>query len=194
MKMEKIMQDIFKRLINEIFLLKFKPYGWKKQGSNFRYIDASGLGRVINFQKSKWNTADELEFFINYGLYIEIDNQLVNKFFKEYECQFRARTGLDKGSFHLNSDTDFETLQRRVEQALDEAINQFDKVGNKEHYISMILSGELQKYTGTPIMNYYTCKLFSDMGYYEDIYDYVKEKGGPYFEMLTAEIESKTKH
>ena len=75
MKMEKIMQDIFKRLINEIFLLKFKPYGWKKQGSNFRYIDASGLGRVINFQKSKWNTADELEFFINYGLYIEIDNQ-----------------------------------------------------------------------------------------------------------------------
>lgn len=174
MKMEKIMQDIFKRLINEIFLLKFKPYGWKKQGSNFRYIDASGLGRVINFQKSKWNTADELEFFINYGLYIEIDNQLVNKSFKEYECQFRARTGLDKGSFHLNSDTDFETLQRRVEQALDEAINQFDKVGNKEHYISMILSGELQKYTGTPIMNYYTCKLFSDMGYYEDIYDYVK--------------------
>lgn len=170
------MQDIFKRLINEIFLLKFKPYGWKKQGSNFRYIDASGLGRVINFQKSKWNTADELEFFINYGLYIEIDNQLVNKSFKEYECQFRARTGLDKGSFHLNSDTDFETLQRRVEQALDEAINQFDKVGNKEHYISMILSGELQKYTGTPIMNYYTCKLFSDMGYYEDIYDYVKEK------------------
>jgi len=135
-----------------------------------------------------------LEFFINYGLYIEIDNQLVNKSFKEYECQFRARTGLDKGSFHLNSDTDFETLQRRVEQALDEAINQFDKVGNKEHYISMILSGELQKYTGTPIMNYYTCKLFSDMGYYEDIYDYVKEKGGPYFEMLTAEIESKTKH
>ena len=44
--MEKIMQDIFKRLINEIFLLKFKPYGWKKQGSNFRYIDASGLGRA----------------------------------------------------------------------------------------------------------------------------------------------------
>ena len=76
------------------------------------------MGRVINFQKSKWNTADELEFFINYGLYIEIDNQLVNKSFKEYECQFRARTGLDKGSFHLNSDTDFETLQRLVEEVL----------------------------------------------------------------------------
>ena len=52
----------------------------------------------------------------------------------------------------MNSDIDFETLQRRVEQALDEAINQFDKVGNKEHFISMILSGELQKYTGTPII------------------------------------------
>ena len=83
MKMEQTMQDIFKRLINEIFLVKFKPYGWKRQGSNFRYIDESGLGRVINFQKSKWNTADDLEFFINYGLYIEVDNQLVNK------CVFR---------------------------------------------------------------------------------------------------------
>lgn len=81
--MEQTMQDIFKRLINEIFLVKFKPYGWKRQGSNFRYIDESGLGRVINFQKSKWNTADDLEFFINYGLYIEVDNQLVNK------CVFR---------------------------------------------------------------------------------------------------------
>lgn len=97
-------------------------------------------------------------------MYIEVDNQLVNKSFKEYECQFRART-------------------------------RFDKVGNKEHFISMILSGELQKYTGTLIMKYYTCKLLSDMGYYEDIYDYVKVKGGPYFEMLTAETEScKTKH
>lgn len=187
------MQDIFNRLIYEIFMVKFKPYGWKKQGSNFRYIDECGVGRIINFQKSKWNTADDIEFYINYGLYIEVDNQLVNKTFKEYECQFRARTGFDKGSFHLNSDIHFETLQKQIECALDEAINLFDKVGTKEHFISMILSGKLQEYTGIPIMHYGTCKLLSDMGYYEEIYDYVKDKGGAYFEMLTAEIETKIK-
>ena len=187
------MKDIYKRLINDIFIVKFKPYGWKKQGDNFRFIDESGLGRIINFQKSRWNTADNIEFFINYGLYMEVDNPLVNKTFKEYECQFRARTRFEKGSYHLNTGTNYEILQRQVEHALDEAIDLFDTVGNKEQFISMILSGELQKYTGTPIMNYYTCRLLSDIGYYADIYDYVRSKGGSYFEVLTAEIENKMK-
>lgn len=42
-----MVQEIFKRLINEIYIYYFKPMGWKKQGSNYRYFDESGLGRVI---------------------------------------------------------------------------------------------------------------------------------------------------
>lgn len=38
-----------------VFTEYYKPLGWKKQGANYRYIDESGLGKVINFQKSKWN-------------------------------------------------------------------------------------------------------------------------------------------
>ena len=45
-----MVQNIFRRLINEIYIEYFKPNGWKKQGSNYRYIDDSGLGKIINFQ------------------------------------------------------------------------------------------------------------------------------------------------
>lgn len=61
-----MVQNIFRRLINEIYIEYFKPNGWKKQGSNYRYIDDSGLGKIINFQKSKWNDVDNIEFFINF--------------------------------------------------------------------------------------------------------------------------------
>lgn len=57
----------------------------------------------------------------------------------------------------------------------------------------MILSGEMQKYTGTPVMHDYTCKLLSDMGYYKEIYEFVKSRGGQYFESLSAEIGIKLK-
>lgn len=60
-----MVQNIFRRLINEIYIEYFKPNGWKKQGSNYRYIDDSGLGKIINFQKSKWNDVDNIEFKVN---------------------------------------------------------------------------------------------------------------------------------
>ena len=61
-----MVQNIFRRLINEIYIEYFKPNGWKKQGSNYRYIDDSGLGKIINFQKSKWNDVDNIEFKYNF--------------------------------------------------------------------------------------------------------------------------------
>lgn len=186
-----MVQDIFKRLISEIFTEYFKPLGWKKQGSNFRYVDESGIGRVINFQKSKWNNSDNIEFYINYGLYMEAGNDIENKSFKEYECQFRNRTSLHNGIYHLDKGTNYDKVKKEIFKALEEANNLFMKVGSKENFISMILSGEMQKYSGLPIMHYHTCKLLSDMGYYEDIYEYVKSRGGQYFDALTEEIEIK---
>lgn len=186
-------QDIFNRLIGEIFTEYYKPLGWKKQGANYRYIDESGLGRVINFQRSKWNSDGKIDFFINYGLYMEVGNELVNKSFKEYECQFRNRTRLHNGIYHLDGDANYDKVKKEVLEALAETTNLFTKVDNKGTFVSMILSGEMQKYSGTPVMNYYTCKLLSDMGYHEEIYEFVKSHGGPYFESLSTEIEMKMK-
>ncbi len=78
-----------------VFTEYYKPLGWKKQRANYRYIDESGLGKVINFQKSKWNNDGKIDFYINYGLYMEVGNDLVNKLFKEYECQFRKNRRWD---------------------------------------------------------------------------------------------------
>lgn len=184
-------QDIFNGLISEIFTANFKPLGWMKHGSNIRRVYEDGLGRIINFQKSKWNNDGNTDFFINYGLYMEVDNDFINKSFKEYECQFRSRTESYKGIYHLNANIDYDKVKNEVLEALVEATKLFEKVDSKETLVSMILSGEIQKYTETPVMHYHTCKLLSDMGYYEEIYEYVKSCGGQYFESLTAEIELK---
>lgn len=148
-------QDKFNRMISEIFNEYYKPLGWKKQGSNYRRIDESGLGKIINFQKSRWNSDGKIDFFINYGLYMEVGNDLVNKSFKEYECQFRNRTELHNGIYHLNEDTDYEKVKKEVREALAEATNLFEKVDDKETY------------------------------------EFVKSRGGQYFDSLSTEIELK---
>ena len=61
-----MIQNIFRRMVNEIYIEYFKPNGWKKQGLNYRLFDDSGLGRIINFQKSKWSDDSNIEFYINY--------------------------------------------------------------------------------------------------------------------------------
>lgn len=189
-----MIQNIFKRMIDEIYIEYFKPNDWKKQGSNYRLFDDSGLGKIINFQKSKWNDVTTIEFYINYGVYMEAGDCIVNKSFKEYECQFRNRTKLFNGTYILNENTNYEKLKSEVTTALKETDTLFDKIANKQVFISMILSGTLQKETDTPIMHYYTCKLLSDMGYYEEIYEYVKACGGKYFDSLAEEIKIKMKN
>ena len=62
----RMIQNIFKRMIDEIYIEYFKPNDWKKQGSNYRLFDDSGLGKIINFQKSKWSDVTTIEFYINY--------------------------------------------------------------------------------------------------------------------------------
>ena len=59
-----MIQNIFKRIVNEIYIEYFKPNGWKKQGLNYRLFDDSGLGRIITFQKSKWSDVTNIEFYI----------------------------------------------------------------------------------------------------------------------------------
>ena len=91
-----MVQDIYIRLINEIYIEYFRPNGWKKQGSNYRYIDDSGLGKIINFQKSKWSDVDNIEFFINYRVYMEADSYIENKSFNikmrlYAECRIQLR-------------------------------------------------------------------------------------------------------
>lgn len=93
----------------------------------------------------------------------------------------------------MNENTNYEKVKSEILKALEEANDIFSIIDSKETFVSMILSGAMQKFSGVPFMNYYTCKLLSDMGYYENIYEYVKARGGQYFDALTEEIEIKMK-
>lgn len=63
----------------------------------------------------------------------------------------------------MKENVNYETIKNEVLKALEEADTLFDKMNCKETFILKILSGVLQKETEIPIMNYYTCKLLSDL-------------------------------
>lgn len=183
------MDKVFKEIVSTVFKEKFKPYGWKKDGNNFRYISNDGLGKIINFQRSKWNTAEEIVFYINYGIYMEVEDVLTNMKFKEYECQFRNRTQYNKGEYLIDFTIETNDILKQVELALNEASMVLDMIDSKEKFIEMIINGEAGKYTNIPVDHYYTCRLLCDMGYYREVGRIIADKDGSYFDQLRDEIE-----
>ena len=145
------MQTVFSDLVKRIFEEYFKPLGWKRQGQNYRRVEKDGLGRIINFQKSSWNSKDEVIFYINYGIYIEVEDNIVNKSFKEYECQFRNRARYGGGVYKLTTETDAESVKDAVINALKEVTDFFDIIDSKGMFAGMLLSGEISKYTKIPV-------------------------------------------
>ena len=188
------MQKVFSDMVRDIFVEYFKPLGWKRQGQNYRRIEADGLGKVINFEKSYWCTKDDVIFYINYGVYIEAGEGIENKNFKEYQCQCRHRAKYLRGEYRLTPETDVDAIRDAVIIAMKEAMDFFDVFDSKSTLVRMLVSGEIQKYSDVPVLHYYTCKLLIEMGYYKEIYEYVKSKRGTAattFAELEKIIESK---
>jgi len=64
-------ENYFDDLVSYLFLY-LKPLGYKKKGNNFRYYNKEEKwGKIINFQKSQWNTKLQITFTVNVGLYLE---------------------------------------------------------------------------------------------------------------------------
>lgn len=183
------MKNIFNELLLYCYLSVLKPLGWKKDGSNFRQYNNDGLCKIINFQKSKWNTSQECEFYINMGIYIEEVRKIEKKKFYEYECQFRNRASSKGGIYRLNSEVDLLSFEEQIASIIEDEVlvllNNFD---SKENFVKMLLSGEAQQYTDIPVMHYHTCKLLCDIGLKKEMLDILKDKKGKLFEELEAEI------
>ena len=184
------MNDYFEELLKQIHVELLKPMGWKKQGKNFRFIREDGIGQIINFQKSKWNTSEKCDFFINYGIYIEAEQTLTNKVYKEYDCQLRRRANrVDTDETFTIRSCNISEVKKDTTAAIQCALAFFDYVGTKEHFVKMLLSGEAQTYSFTIVMHYHTCKLLCEMGYYQEISEIIKDKSGKYFDELKNQIE-----
>jgi len=123
------------QLFNELIKQDVKPFlsarGFSKKSLNF-YKGIDGLIYMINFQKSSGNSADNVMFYINCGIYsaelAQIQSKEIVKAPHEAECHFRARIGelarLAPDRFTIASDTDLDELRTTLLSALEE-INQF---------------------------------------------------------------------
>jgi hypothetical protein len=135
----------------------FKPLGYIKKGNNFRFYDTdSGLGKILNFQKSAYGDKNNIRFTINAGLYLaEFEFYLCGKRscekFLEHECAIRKRTGdFTNGCdswYELNDNTDIETLTKTVEKDVVRYVIPFlKKVKTKEDFITtLIIEGSQYK-------------------------------------------------
>lgn len=182
---------MFDDLLKYCYLSVFKPVGWKKEGSNFRHYGSDGLCKIINFQKSRWNTSQECVFYINMGIYIEKEKEIEKKKFCEYECQFRNRASSKGGAYILNADVDLLSFQEQIAHIIaDEVLVFLNNFDSKENFVKMLLSGEAQRYTCIPVMHYHTCKLLCDMGFKKEILAIIENKKSSLFEELAAEIKN----
>ena len=177
-------------MIKDIFYGHYRHDGWKKQGQNFRYIQEDGLGKIINFQKSKWNTPWDVTFYINYGLYIEAGDTIENTTFPEYICQVVNRTEGFKGEYRLLSEEDIPEVKRKVLEDLETAAEFFNAIPTKAEFVRILLNGDIAKYSQTKfLMSYPICRLLADMGYRKEVYDIIKDREGKYFESLKEELK-----
>ena len=126
--MDKTLDAMYRELLSRIHREILKPAGFKKEGGNFRLCHDTGLGKIVNFQRSMYNDQAECKFAINVGLYFQKDVRAPNLRFKEYDCPIRQRAACFSpryGSDHwwcIFEDRDMESLYCEVRTILTEDV------------------------------------------------------------------------
>jgi hypothetical protein len=118
--------DIVNECASAVHEAVLKPLGYRKSGLN--YVLADEWTRIINIQLSRWNSADDVQFTLNFGVFIERLHQLAERpappeVLREPDCIVRARYGSLTPSrldhwWKVNSQTDVPELIGDVTGAL----------------------------------------------------------------------------
>lgn len=176
--MNRKFNDLLKK-VNKIL----KPLGYKREGSNFRLYLPNGLCKIFNFQKSRWNTQNHLEFTINAGIYFEKNDKIENLKFKEYECIVRKRKNRHNSEWWVINDcANMDEIYESVKNALEEVIKDFEFFSSKDITIKSIFESTTGNYADPTHLHYYNAKLLANMGYEKEVYERIKdiEKTNPY--------------
>ena len=143
-------QEKFDKIIKEGFQEVLKPFGFKKKANNF-YLQLEELGQIINIQKSKWSTKDEISFTINTGIFVpeywsvfyNYQNEEIPKFPTEPTCLIRKRIG----EIRNQKDTWYELKNRTNENIIIEEMKSniidfifpyFENLNTKQKLLSEI--------------------------------------------------------
>lgn len=194
-KNETDVADKFNELLKRIHEF-LKPLGYKKETLNFRLYQPDGLCKIINFQKSQWNTKEYLEFYINIGIYFEKNDTISNLKFKVFECVIEKRIASDNVRWSINKNTDINILFESVKNALEESLEDWRNFNNKENAIQLILNNiDNDKYSGNyyESMRYRTAKLLANMGYSNEVYNIIKDSKTHSLVELANQIKNKNK-
>jgi hypothetical protein len=140
--------ELFAEIIKESIAPFLKKNGFKKQHLNF-YKTENGLVFLFNFQKSTYNSADYVQFFINCGInstnfdeFIEVEVPINPK---EYECLYNQRfeniTGFEQPYFELleSSDESKKRLTESVITELEKVITFYQNIKNIDDLVDLCI-------------------------------------------------------
>ena len=123
----------FKELLTRLHAEVFKPRGWSKEGQNFRFFQPDGLCRIVNFQKSAYNDAEVLSFYINLGIYWEPQPEIMNRRFKEYECRVRGRVHGNVEKWNIFEGRDMDKLFLELKTLIEgKVMDRFDTLTSRK--------------------------------------------------------------
>lgn len=140
------------QLFNDMIKQDVKPFlskrGYSKKSLNF-YMTTESLIYMFNFQKSSGNSADNVMFYVNCGIYsaelAQIQSREILTAPLEAECHFRARIGEIAESvpdrFSITPDTNMDDLRKTLLTGLEEVIHFYDTMTSARSLVDYYTSG-----------------------------------------------------
>ncbi len=139
------MKDKFDKIIKELIETILKENGFKKKGLNF-YRMTDDTQQILNVQKSRGNSSDDITFYINCGILINdlLDEKRQLKTESESDINKRIRDISDKidlDGMTLNSSIDFKTLFDDISSAIEkDVIPWFNNLTETEKAVSYMIT------------------------------------------------------
>ncbi|MNI33687.1 hypothetical protein D3C73_876470 [compost metagenome] len=143
-----MLQQLFIDMIKQDVKPFLSKHGFGKKNLNFNKIKEN-LIYVFNFQKSSGNSADNVMFYVNCGIYAaelaQIQSREVLTAPQEAECHFRARIGEIAESvpdrFSITPDTNMDDLRKTLLNGLEEVIHFYDTMTSAKSLVDYYTSG-----------------------------------------------------
>lgn len=139
-------------LFNDLIKQHVKPFlterGFAKKSLSF-YKATEDLVYMFNFQKSRGNSADNVMFYVNCGIYAAELAQIQGKGMlsepQEADCHFRARLEEIASSvpsrFSITPDTNLEEMGAVLLDGLDTAIRFYEKMTSARAIVDYYAAG-----------------------------------------------------
>jgi hypothetical protein len=147
---ETVVQGLWNRLFKEALGPVYKAAGFKRKAGNFHRAAGDCL-HVVNYQKSRYSSRDDVTFTINVG----IASRRLLEFYAaphpppltvtEPQCQFRARIGSLLGKddvwWDIDASTAFEGLAlEHIKLTWDPILKWLDENGSEEALVRHVLA------------------------------------------------------